>query len=240
VSRDALDDLAKRLFEAAREEPLPRGALERATAAAARARAETSPPRLSPQHWATLALGLAAAAGVALAVWHSRAPEHVTGISAEPTTTAEKLVRPKPEPRQAPSAEPTRASAPSATPTPAPVRSTTTTPAPSRSPGASTLGDELEALKRAEQALGSGDSKSALDALDHYEHGLHGHELRAEAALLRMDALKRAGHADQAAALATRFVAENPGSPLVDRARTFMDKPPATQTGAQAPHQELP
>ena len=131
-------------------------------------------------------------------------------------------------------------SAPSTSPAPLPVRSAAPTGSALRAPGASTLGDELEALKRAETALGNGDAKGALDALDHYDHQLHGHELRAEAALLRMDALKRAGRAEQAAALAARFVAENPGSPLVDRARSFMSKQAAPEPSAAAPKPELP
>jgi hypothetical protein len=85
-----------------------------------------------------------------------------------------------------------------------------------------TLTEELAVLERARVALESGSSDRALDELERYERTLHGTKLRAEATLLRIQALAAAGRRNDARALAERFVAENPGSPLVDRARSFM------------------
>lgn len=95
------------------------------------------------------------------------------------------------------------------------------TPAPVHSAPAS-LSDELSALKVASSALSAGDAKAALAALDRYDRVLKGQKLRAEATLLRLEALSQAGQAQAASALARRFVEQNPGSPLVDRARTFI------------------
>jgi len=49
-------------------------------------------------------------------------------------------------------------------------------------------------------------------------------KLRAEATLLRIQALARAGNAQAASTLAQRFVEQNPDSPLVDRARSFIQE----------------
>jgi hypothetical protein len=91
----------------------------------------------------------------------------------------------------------------------------------SRVPSA-TLSDELEALKVAEKALSASEPQKALAALDRYDRTLKGQKLRAEATLLRIEALARSGQREAAAALATRFSEQNPTSPLVDRARSFI------------------
>ena len=84
------------------------------------------------------------------------------------------------------------------------------------------LSDELSALKLASTALSGGDPQAALAALDRYDRVLKGQKLRAEATLIRIEALSRAGQSEAASALAQRFVAQNPGNPLVDRARSFV------------------
>jgi hypothetical protein len=233
MSRDSLDELTAKLLQAAREEPLPKAAVERAIAAAAEARLlrQTGPHR----RLATLGLSLAIAAGVALALWRARAPDDPgASIAAEPTQALPAPKNQHAAPRAVPSAPTSAISAPSTAPTP--LRAPPPALVPSHAPAGASLADELDALKRAETALGSGDSRGALDALDRYEHVLHGEKLRAEAALLRMDALSRSGHAEQAAALAARFVADNPGSPLVDRARSFLTKSAAPGgSGTPAP-----
>jgi predicted Zn-dependent protease len=103
---------------------------------------------------------------------------------------------------------------------PAPIFSA---PAPAHSAPAS-LSDELSALKRASSALNAGDTSGALSALDQYDHVLKGTKMRAEATLLRIETLSRAGQAGAASELAQRFVAQNPESPLVDRARSFVQQ----------------
>jgi hypothetical protein len=155
------------------------------------------------------------AAGVALV---ARQPRSADRISAEPSSS-----RLQPRATQAPSA-PVRASiaAPSGLPSakPAPSFSVPTTV---RSAPAS-LTDELGTLKLASNALNAGDARAALAALDQYDHVLKGTKMRAEATLLRIEALARVGETGAGSALAERFVAQNPESPLVDRARSFIQK----------------
>jgi uncharacterized protein (DUF1800 family) len=73
------------------------------------------------------------------------------------------------------------------------------------------LADELAQLKRVENALGAGDTRRALDELDRYDRASKGQRMRAE--------------------LARRFVEQNPESPLVDRARSFVAKDPGAAGG---------
>jgi outer membrane protein assembly factor BamD (BamD/ComL family) len=78
---------------------------------------------------------------------------------------------------------------------------------------------EVEALDEARRALREGDPVRALKTVDDYERVLHGSRLRDEATILRIEALERSGQRGAAAKLAAEFVANNPNSPLVDRAR---------------------
>lgn len=87
---------------------------------------------------------------------------------------------------------------------------------------AATLGEELGLLMKAQNALRAGDAQGALSLLDGYTRELGGSALSAEATLLRMEALAALGRSEQARALAERFVRENPNSPLVDRAQSFL------------------
>lgn len=215
---DPIDQLGERLFQAARREPLPSGAMERALLAA---RAQLSPPRSTPAvlpwpaRWTLFAAAAALAAGTALFVRHQEPSDR---ISAEPVST-----RLHSHNAQAPSAS---GIALTAAPNPVPSGKTApvfSAPAPAHSAQAS-LSDELGALKRASAALNAGDTNGALSALDQYDHVLKGTKMRAEATLLRIETLARAGQAGAASQLAQRFVAQNPESPLVDRARSFVQQ----------------
>jgi len=213
---DPIDQLGARLFEAARQEPLPDGALERAVAAARRERANAvSGSRVSRRTAAIF--WLAAAALFAGAVFFVRNGEPTGGISAEPRGSVERQHAPQPPSQPmpaadaAPSATTVESAAPSAAPRPAaPVHSAPLT-----------LTDELGTLKLASDALGAGDARAALAALDRYDQMRGQKKMAAEATLLRIEALARAGQSERASALAKQFVAQNPGSPLVDRARSF-------------------
>jgi hypothetical protein len=211
---DALEDFGERLFATARGEQPPAGARERMLQAV-RADHHGTLARGRPGRVSVLFLGAAAlAAGTLLLLRHHDAP---TGISAEPASarvsgSASSFSAPV---VQTPSAPPIQSAPPVES---APPRAVT--PAPVRSAPAS-LADETSALELAESALAKGDAQSALKALDHYDRTLKGRELRDEATLLRIEALSRSGQKDAAAALAARFVAANPQSPLVDRARSF-------------------
>jgi outer membrane protein assembly factor BamD (BamD/ComL family) len=74
-------------------------------------------------------------------------------------------------------------------------------------------------------ALDGADPDRALELLDAYQRS-RGSQLWAEAQLLRMEALSRAGKSEQASRLAEDFVASHPGNPLIDRARVFVGTSP--------------
>jgi len=180
MNSDPLQSLETRLFDAARSETLPEGVEERVVLAA-RKRRETA--RTLPVRTERVAVWLLLAAAVlSAAVFVLRRKDPNVAITAEPSHRGQvEAPRPPPPPasaavhsepvREAPS-RPSLALLPSARPAP---------PA--------TLADELAALKRAESALSSGDATSALAELDRYDRVLHGKQMRAEATLLRMEAL---------------------------------------------------
>jgi hypothetical protein len=222
VTRDRLDELAQRLFEAARQEqptqPLPRqitaAMREREDLAAQRSRARTPGRRMH------FGLALAAAALVTSTLILLRRSPDVIDIAAEkPATAANRSTSQPLEPIQ-PAAKRQSADVPTAHGAAAQPRAS----AMLRDGAGSapvTLADELASLQRARAALRSGDAKQALRELDHYDFVLGGRQLKAEASLLRIEALSRAGQVDVAAAQARRFVQQNPNHPLVDRARSF-------------------
>lgn len=217
---DPIDQLGARLFEAARSEALPRGAEQRALARARRVVAERKPENArfpAGLRWFAAAACVAIAASVALLL---RPKDDSVAISAESSTVAHT----RPKPPHVPRAE--GSSTVPAVPA-VPIVSAAHKPAPSVGPSAVqsqpvSLSDELSALKLASNALSASDPQAALAALDRDDRVLKGQKLRAEATLLRIESLSRAGQAADASALARRFVEQNPGSPLVDRARSFV------------------
>ncbi|HEY0468783.1 MAG TPA: hypothetical protein VGC79_31530 [Polyangiaceae bacterium] len=218
---DPIDRLGARLFEAARSEALPRGAEARALAAARPVIREST--RASAHFpwrrtWIAAAACLAIAASVALLL---RPKQDSLGINAEPSSVAHT----RPKQPAVPLAEAPSNSAPVVPVVPS--LAVAHKPAPSVGPSALqsqpvSLSDELSALKIASNALSAGDPQAALAALERYDRVLKGQKLRAEATLLRIESLSRAGRAADASALARRFVEQNPGSTLVDRARSFV------------------
>lgn len=215
---DPIDRLGARLFEIARNESAPVGAERRAFEAAQReiSRQKPANARLSTgRRWAFAGACVALAAACALLL---RPRETSIGIRAEPTTVAQR----EPVRGIVPHLEASSRDVPAVPPpTVAPKLAPRAAPAAVHSAAAS-LSDELDALKVASSALSGGDTQAALAALDRYDRVLKGQKMRAEATLLRIEALSRAGQAPAASALAQRFVDQNPGSPLVDRARSFV------------------
>jgi hypothetical protein len=214
---DPIDQLAARLFESARREVIPHAAEQRALQAARLAVSENTRANRAfsaRRGWLAAAACVAIAASTILLL---RTQEASLGIRAEPSTLAraqpERRAVPQPAPSEAVPAVPSLAltAKPAASAAPMPVHS-----------APASLSDELGALKLASNALSAGDPKAALAALDHYDRVLKGRKLRAEATLLRVEALSRAGQVQSASALAQSFVDQNPGSPLVDRARSFV------------------
>jgi hypothetical protein len=227
MTPDPLDQLSARLFESARSEAVPPGAAQRALEAARREIGQKSEDiRIVSFDRKWLATGAACLAVAAAAALLLRPRDTNLGISAEPSV----LAHTRPEPKGTPSAVPNLTS--SATSNYAPpvapsLAVTTVKPKASLSPmpvppAPASLSDELSALKVASSALSAGDPKAALAALDRYDRVLKGQKLRAEATLLKIEALSRAGQTRAASTLAQRFVDQNPGSPLVDRARSFV------------------
>jgi hypothetical protein len=221
MNSDPLQSLETRLFDAARSEVLPQGVEERVVLAA-RKRRETARTPLWTERAAVWLLLAAAVLSAAAFVLRRKDPN--VAITAEPSHRGQVEAPPPSPPAEPASAavhsEPPREAAPVAPSRP----SVSQLPHPTPSAQPATLADELAALKRAESALSSGDATSALAELDHYDRVLRGKQMRAEATLLRMEALSQAGRAAAAEALAERFVRDNPESPLVDRARTFLSK----------------
>lgn len=231
MSRDVLDERARELFAAARREPAPEAARQR-IAAALRAQTQRATVAKAPgPAWrgARLWLAVAAAAAVAGGVLSLQVPADPVDITAEapaPPSTQQRATdantaAPAPGPR--PSSD-----APPVTPAPPAKR------APVRTPPS--LDQELASMQRARAALGRGDPSAALAELDQFGRGPGWRQLAVEARLLRIEALARAGRADEARNLARRFVEQNPNNPLVDRARTFAT--PAASSGVSAPSEE--
>jgi hypothetical protein len=108
---------------------------------------------------------------------------------------------------------------------PEPAQLAPTTPekgtaAPAEAPRTS-LGEQLEQLKRARAALRAGEAGRALELIDAYRASPTGGELGAEASLLRIEALALSGQRDVAAREARQFASDYPNSPLIDRALGF-------------------
>jgi hypothetical protein len=153
-------------------------------------------------------------------------------------------------PASTPGAPPPAASTPSApapaTPAPATPAPATPAPTPTRDPSreaaepsANTLATELAFVKQVRSALRGRDGGAALTLLDRYDTGAYGRALSVEATLLRVEALDALGRRAEASALARRFVAENPDSPLAERAQSFIVDGPAPAATA-APRREPP
>ena len=215
---DPIDQLGARLFDAARTDLPPAGAEQRLLAAALREVRDGEQAAPSALRRG-LTMGVVAsavliAAGVALQITRQKPADP---ISAEPSVAHSATSKAPVVADSAPTAraQPVPSSASSI------VKPQLAAALPSASASA-TLSDELAALKVASTALGAGDARAALAALDRYDHVLKGSKLRAEATLLRIQALARAGNASAASTLAQDFVDRNPDSPLVDRARSFI------------------
>lgn len=206
-----------RLFRAARSETPPAAARTRAVeraVASTRVRTRSRGP--------AVAVVFAAAAAVALTLWLR--PFQSTRISVGP-----EMLPPTAAPNPTPElpARPSEPAQPSSTIAPrsderaeSTRRDETAVPRP-----APTLGQELALVQAARAALGAGDGKHALALLDQYARSTHKPRLADEATVVRLEALSRTGRGAEAAKLAREFVAEHPGSPLVDRARAFITTP---------------
>ena len=218
MTPDPLDRWAESLFEnAARERPsaeVRQRALEQSLAVSG------SDSRVA---FALGAVALLAAAGVAFAVLPLGPDKEAPSILPEQARSAAQRAPTVASSKQglpaAMSEQPAEPPVPRALPS-APAKSRPLPPA----PVPSTLEQELALLERARAQLSSGDSAAALSELDRYA-GQRGGRLVAEATLLRLQALTRAGRVAEASRIARKFVADNPNDPLAERARSFIPAP---------------
>jgi outer membrane protein assembly factor BamD (BamD/ComL family) len=95
----------------------------------------------------------------------------------------------------------------------------TTTPATRRDPPATAddLRGEIDLIDAARGALRTGTATRALELLGRYAARFPHGSLAPEGTALRVEALMRLGRSAEARAIARRFVAANPTSPLVER-----------------------
>lgn len=222
MSPDRHDELADALFAAARR--------ERASAAlrgqTLRALAEN---RVAPGRWRPLvAAALAACLGAGLLVGLRPSPS-APRISAESDSV--RAVPPRhdpasPMPNTPASGRLPVAVAPSAAvPRAKPVSAAPVAPA--------TLEQELGFLDGARRDVAAGNPRGALARLDDYEKVAKSGSLAAEARLLRIQVLAKAGERTRAAALARKFIADYPDSPLTDRARSYAADEDDPSSGVQ-------
>lgn len=207
MSDDPLDSEMGRLLAACRDERptelVRRRALKQAESASSRRSRWVGGALVLVAAAAILAVGLSARRSSAPSIGAERlvasAPHHVEAVV---TTKREVIAQPSAAPV-------TPSPKPSAKPQPAKAAQLT-------------LEEETQALERARTAIHAGDPGSALSELDAYQKAARGGALALEATLLRIQALAAAGRTSEASDLARRFIAANPNSPLVDRARRYL------------------
>jgi hypothetical protein len=98
------------------------------------------------------------------------------------------------------------------------------------SPDRDSLPLELEALDRARSALAGGDASRALALLDEYGTRFPKARLRAESAVLRIEALAASGQKVAAIRLARQQLAREPNGPYARRVRSLLEKAGAPAT----------
>jgi hypothetical protein len=101
---------------------------------------------------------------------------------------------------------------------------------PAQSPERDSLPLELEALDRARSALAGGDASRALGLLDEYSARFPKARLRAESAVLRIEALAASGQKVAAIRLGRQLLAREPNGPYARRVRSLLEKAGAPAT----------
>jgi hypothetical protein len=238
---DGDDDAAKRMMLAMRDERSPAGAAQRAlvalgavgasvTAGGAAAGAGVGAGKSA---WLVLikwlgggaALGLAVGGGASL-ISPPKAPpgQSPAVVTTEPLETPAKIeAQATREPEQPETQTPpasTARTAPIAPVDPPPGLDPGAAPTASfAAPQADTLAREVELLDQARQALGRGDGTLALGTLDRFAREFPRGRLSAEAFVVRLQALMRAGRAAEARTLAEQHLRARPSSPHAQRIR---------------------
>jgi len=168
----------------------------------------------SPRRRAALVVLTALAAALLLALWDLRA--RLDGDRRPGDSVAPYTAPPAPDERTRP-----RVPAPAPWPEPAVPRPE---PAPRRGP-APDLAAELAQLQRARAAIDAHDPAAALLHLGEHARRFPDGQMREDRQLLQVEALCAGGDAAQARAEASRFLRQFPGSPHVDRVRSFCAVP---------------
>jgi len=96
---------------------------------------------------------------------------------------------------------------------------------PQQEQATASLASEVSLLARARRALFAGRADASLKALETYEHDPGNAVLRAEAELLRIEALVRKGNLAAARALAKRSLEREPNGPHARRLREIAFSP---------------
>jgi hypothetical protein len=85
------------------------------------------------------------------------------------------------------------------------------------------LGEQVASLDRAERALAAGDAAEALRLADDYDRRFPTGSLLQEATVVRVEALLKLGHRDEAARVGRTFLASHPSSPYAAKIRRRLD-----------------
>jgi len=136
----------------------------------------------------------------------SEAPHTVESADVELTEVEEERSEPEARVTIVPSTVP-------ASPAPAPIKT-------------SSIKDELDLLRQAQQRLNGGYAEEALSMLESHQRGHPDGRLKQERMAVRVFALCKAGRRAEARAAARRFLAEAPSSPLAPRVARACAEPP--------------
>jgi hypothetical protein len=140
--------------------------------------------------------------------------ERAASVAAPAGVAPQARVADAPEP--APEAQPESAETPRAATERAPAARAVAPVAPPSAPESDPLSVETRQIREANLARQAGDARRALAILDKPAPGSDG-QMSEERTVARVLALCSLGRVDQAKAIASRFVAEHPSSPSVDR-----------------------
>jgi hypothetical protein len=177
--------------------------------------------------WLGAALVGGGLASAAFVVKHHEKRAPAAQIASPPAPAPVALAAPEPTSPAAQSEPGTVSPALSAAPVPpspavqAPLRSDT----PDKLDSKDALAAEIRMIDEARARLRHGDPQGSLETLGRYDQLVkRGGSMRAEATVVRIEALQASGNATRAAALGERFLAKNPDSPYADYVKRILSQ----------------
>jgi hypothetical protein len=249
---DAGNDMEVALLESAHDDrPSPHarrrtivalglgGSIVGASATISSATAAASTTGLGVFKWIVFGVvsGLVTAGGSHLVMQGHEAPAKPAMAVKGPTLIAPR-VRREIEAAISPASAPTKEVAPVEMAAP-PARLGPAPPRPPASPSskasATTLAQEVASLDSAREALSTGDSGKAIEALDRHEKQFKSGALSPEVEVLRMEALLQRGDRAGAAGAANAFLAAHPTSPHANRVRSILAQATSGPSSAAPP-----